>query len=62
MPVISPAGCKPATTGGSSGTFRQRAAYLDIETTGTFWPGLQVTVVGLYDGDHHAPVRPRLQS
>jgi uncharacterized protein YprB with RNaseH-like and TPR domain len=30
--------------------FRQRAAYLDIETTGTFWPGLTVTVVGLYDG------------
>lgn len=30
--------------------FRSRAAYLDIETTGTFWPGLQVTVVGLYDG------------
>ncbi len=30
--------------------FRQRAAYLDIETTGRFWPGLQVTVVGLYDG------------
>jgi uncharacterized protein len=30
--------------------FRPRAAYLDIETTGTFWPGLQVTVVGLYDG------------
>jgi uncharacterized protein YprB with RNaseH-like and TPR domain len=29
---------------------RPRAAYLDIETTGTFWPGLQVTVVGLYDG------------
>jgi len=31
-------------------TFRPRAAYLDIETTGIFWPGLQVTVVGLYDG------------
>jgi uncharacterized protein YprB with RNaseH-like and TPR domain len=30
--------------------FRPRAAYLDIETTGTFWPGLMVTVVGLYDG------------
>jgi len=30
--------------------FRPRAAYLDIETTGTFWPGLTVTVVGLYDG------------
>ena len=30
--------------------FRQRAGYLDIETTGTFWPGLTVTVVGLYDG------------
>jgi hypothetical protein len=29
---------------------RPRAAYLDIETTGTFWPGLTVTVVGLYDG------------
>ena len=31
-------------------TFRPRAAYLDIETTGIYWPGLQVTVVGLYDG------------
>jgi hypothetical protein len=30
--------------------FRPRAAYLDIETTGNFWPGLTVTVVGLYDG------------
>jgi uncharacterized protein YprB with RNaseH-like and TPR domain len=30
--------------------FRPRAAYLDIETTGTVWPGLLVTVVGLYDG------------
>jgi uncharacterized protein YprB with RNaseH-like and TPR domain len=30
--------------------FRPRAGYLDIETTGTFWPGLLVTVVGLYDG------------
>jgi uncharacterized protein YprB with RNaseH-like and TPR domain len=30
--------------------FRPRAAYLDIETTGIIWPGLQVTVVGLYDG------------
>ncbi len=30
--------------------FRGRAAYLDIETTGTAWPGLLVTVVGLYDG------------
>jgi len=30
--------------------FRPRTAYLDIETTGTFWPGLLVTVVGLYDG------------
>jgi len=30
--------------------FRPRAAYLDIETTGTVWPGLWVTVVGLYDG------------
>jgi uncharacterized protein YprB with RNaseH-like and TPR domain len=32
-------------------TFRPRAAYLDIETTGTYWPGLLVTVVGLYDGE-----------
>ncbi len=31
--------------------FRRRAAYLDIETTGTIWPGLLVTVVGLYDGE-----------
>jgi uncharacterized protein YprB with RNaseH-like and TPR domain len=31
--------------------FRGRAAYLDIETTGYAWPGLQVTVVGLYDGN-----------
>jgi uncharacterized protein YprB with RNaseH-like and TPR domain len=30
--------------------FRPRVAYLDIETTGTVWPGLLVTVVGLYDG------------
>ncbi len=30
--------------------FRPRTAYLDIETTGNYWPGLQVTVVGLYDG------------
>jgi uncharacterized protein YprB with RNaseH-like and TPR domain len=27
-----------------------RVGYLDIETTGTFWPGLLVTVAGLYDG------------
>jgi len=32
--------------------FRPRAAYLDIETTGIYWPGLLVTVVGLYDGTH----------
>ncbi len=31
-------------------TCRPRVGYLDIETTGTFWPGLLVTVVGLYDG------------
>jgi uncharacterized protein YprB with RNaseH-like and TPR domain len=30
--------------------FRPRVAYLDIETTGAVWPGLLVTVVGLYDG------------
>jgi uncharacterized protein YprB with RNaseH-like and TPR domain len=30
--------------------FRPKTAYLDIETTGTVWPGLLVTVVGLYDG------------
>lgn len=30
--------------------FRARTAYLDIETTGTRWPELAVTVVGLYDG------------
>jgi uncharacterized protein YprB with RNaseH-like and TPR domain len=30
--------------------FRPKVAYLDIETTGTVWPGLLVTVVGLYDG------------
>jgi uncharacterized protein YprB with RNaseH-like and TPR domain len=30
--------------------YRPRAAYLDIETTGAGWPGLLVTVVGLYDG------------
>jgi uncharacterized protein len=29
---------------------RPRTAYLDIETTGKAWPGLLVTVVGLYDG------------
>jgi len=33
--------------------FRPRTAYLDIETTGTVWPGLLVTVVGLYDGHNH---------
>ena len=27
-----------------------RIGYLDIETTGSFWPGLLVTVAGLYDG------------
>ncbi|MFZ5448675.1 MAG: ribonuclease H-like domain-containing protein [Thermodesulfobacteriota bacterium] len=32
--------------------FRPRTAYLDIETTGTTWPGLLVTVVGLYDGEN----------
>lgn len=30
--------------------FRPRAAYLDIETYGRAWPGLLVTVAGLYDG------------
>lgn len=30
--------------------FRSRTAYLDIETTGAFWPELSVTVVGIYDG------------
>lgn len=30
--------------------FRSRTAYLDIETTGAFWPESKVTVVGLYDG------------
>ncbi|MBW1991887.1 MAG: ribonuclease H-like domain-containing protein [Deltaproteobacteria bacterium] len=30
--------------------FRARAAYLDIETYGSAWPALQVTVAGLYDG------------
>ncbi len=30
--------------------FRGRAAYLDIETHGSAWPALQVTVVGLFDG------------
>lgn len=30
--------------------FRGRAAYLDIETHGSVWPALQVTVVGLFDG------------
>jgi len=29
---------------------RPRVGYLDIETTGIYWPGLLVTVVGLYDG------------
>ena len=32
--------------------FRPRTAYLDIETTGKVWPGLLVTVVGLYDGQN----------
>ena len=31
---------------------RPRTAYLDIETTGKVWPGLLVTVVGLYDGQN----------
>ncbi len=30
--------------------FRGKAAYLDIETHGSAWPLLQVTVAGLYDG------------
>jgi len=30
--------------------FRPRTAYLDIETYGKAWPGLLVTVAGLYDG------------
>ncbi|MDD3581071.1 MAG: ribonuclease H-like domain-containing protein [Desulfobacca sp.] len=30
--------------------FRQGAAYLDIETTGSNWPELTITVIGLYDG------------
>jgi uncharacterized protein YprB with RNaseH-like and TPR domain len=30
--------------------FRPKTAYLDIETTGKDWPGLLVTVAGLYDG------------
>ena len=30
--------------------FKPRVGYLDIETTGAYWPGLSVTVVGLYDG------------
>ncbi|PIV00277.1 MAG: exonuclease, partial [Syntrophobacterales bacterium CG03_land_8_20_14_0_80_58_14] len=30
--------------------FRPRTAYLDIETYGKVWPGLLVTVAGLYDG------------
>jgi hypothetical protein len=30
--------------------FQGRAAYLDIETHGSDWPLLQVTVAGLYDG------------
>jgi hypothetical protein len=32
--------------------FRPRTAYLDIETYGKVWPGLLVTVVGLYDGQN----------
>ena len=32
--------------------FRPRTAYLDIETTGKVWPGLLVTVAGLYDGQN----------
>ena len=27
--------------------FKPRVGYLDIETTGAYWPGLAVTVVGL---------------
>ncbi len=30
--------------------FKPRVGYLDIETTGAYWPGLSVTVVGLYNG------------
>ena len=30
--------------------FRARTAYLDIETTGSNWPNLAVTVIGLFDG------------
>jgi len=32
--------------------FRPKTAYLDIETTGSVWPNLAVTVVGLYDGEN----------
>ena len=32
--------------------FRPRTAYLDIETYGKAWPGLLVTVAGLYDGQN----------
>jgi uncharacterized protein len=34
------------------GHFRPRTAYLDIETYGKAWPGLLVTVAGLYDGQN----------
>lgn len=30
--------------------YQARTAYLDIETNGLSWPHLQVTVIGLYDG------------
>jgi len=30
--------------------FRPRTAYLDIETSGTYWSEMAVTVVGIYDG------------
>ena len=44
----SPTGCGGALALVSP--FRPRVGYLDIETTGSYWPGLSVTVVGLYDG------------
>ena len=39
--------------------FRPKVGYLDIETTGSYWPGLSVTVVGHYDGSSLPRFRSR---
>ncbi|MBF0523786.1 MAG: ribonuclease H-like domain-containing protein [Deltaproteobacteria bacterium] len=41
-------------------TFRPKTAYLDIETNGLFGPGVEITVIGVYDGrDYRAFINGR---